>query len=217
MKRIRFGTKIAVGFCGILLIISTLTSPAFAKSAPKATLQDVLDAIVALQNSVNNLESSQGNMPPAWYKILPSGQRFLLVMGDKAVLDRETGLVWEKSPLHPCLESFCTALETGTRSWFLAEDLCRSLTVGGRMGWRLPTIEELMSLVDPTQVNPALPDGHPFSNVQLDWWYWSASSSHKGADIGWVMRFLDGAVNDAFKPAECFVWCVRGGQGVDPQ
>lgn len=32
----------------------------------------------------------------------------------------------------------------------------------------MSTVEELRTLVDPTQSNPALPSGHPFSNVQSD-------------------------------------------------
>ena len=36
---------------------------------------------------------------PTWHQILPAADRFKLVMNSNAaVLDRETGLVWEKSP-----------------------------------------------------------------------------------------------------------------------
>ena len=38
--------------------------------------------------------------------------------------------------------------------------------VGGRKGWRLPSIYELANLVDTTQQNPSLPKGHPFTNIQ---------------------------------------------------
>ena len=34
--------------------------------------------------------------------------------------------------------------------------------VGGRGGWRLPTVEELRSLIDLRRAIPALPSGHPF-------------------------------------------------------
>lgn len=33
---------------------------------------------------------------PPWCQILPAAQRFVLVMNDDAVLDRETGLVWQR-------------------------------------------------------------------------------------------------------------------------
>jgi hypothetical protein len=38
---------------------------------------------------------------PTWHQLLPPADRFVLVMGDEAVLDRETGLVWERTPTKP--------------------------------------------------------------------------------------------------------------------
>src|SRR3989304_768790 len=37
-------------------------------------------------------------IPPTWSQKLPAAQRFELVLDGYAVLDKETGLVWEKSP-----------------------------------------------------------------------------------------------------------------------
>jgi hypothetical protein len=89
--------------------------------------------------------------------------------------------------------------------------------VGNRKGWRLPTIQELASLVDPTQSNPALPAGHPFSNVQSSSFYWSATTFAFDASGVWVERFNDGGVGPSNKSNDYFVWFVRGGQGVDSQ
>ena len=202
----------------LLLIICLATSPAKAKSP---TMERILDAIAALQTSVNNqstaigtlqtsvdnLESFQGNMPPAWYQILPSDQRFLLVMGDEAVLDRETGLVWEKSP------------STSTESWENAQFYCNNLAVGNRKGFRLPTLQELASLVyvDTPQPIPTLPSGHPFQNVRSSSGYWSATTLAFSTSSAWAVYFSYGDVGNSSKPDGHFVWCVRGGQGVDPQ
>ncbi len=202
----------------LLLVLGLSTSPA--RSA-NPTLKSVMNAIIALQNSVNNLGSFQSHMPPAWYQTLPlpSDQRFLLVMQDKAVLDRETGLVWEKSPLHPCVQTFCTQYEVGTRSWNDAREHCMNSTVGGRMGWRLPTIEELASLLDPNNPGgetPYLPPGHPFSNVQRNW-YWTATSSENSQIYFRVVDFRNGASSYMgaadYEDTAGSVWCVRGGQG----
>ncbi len=35
---------------------------------------------------------------PSWDQDLPASERFVLVMGGAAVLDKNTGLVWEQSP-----------------------------------------------------------------------------------------------------------------------
>ena len=92
---------------------------------------------------------------PSWDQTLPSNTRFivLLNMNSEAVLDRETGLVWEKSPSQT------------TRNWNDSIEHCSVRNTGGRMGWRLPTMPELFSLVDPSQSSPALPVGHPFLGV----------------------------------------------------
>jgi hypothetical protein len=171
--------------------------------------------VALIQTSVNNqssaigtLQDSVNNMLPAWYQILPSAERFLMVMGDQAVLDRETGLVWELLP------------STAEYVWQEAKNYCNTLTLGNRKGWRLPTIQELASLVyvDTPQPIPALPSGHPFQNVQSSptSYYWSATTA---ADtlLTWRVNFYYVNVGIGPKDEHRLVWCVRGGQGVDPQ
>ena len=96
----------------------------------------------------------------SWDQRITTPNRFELVLGGGAVLDHETELVWERNP-------------GATGDWASAVDRCYRRTVGGlaqiggrlspgRKGWRLPTVEELASLVDPSQELPALPSGHPF-------------------------------------------------------
>lgn len=143
-------------------------------------------------------------IPPTWSKILPASERFKLVMGGAAVLDKETGLVWEKSPIN--------TTSSPVNSWYGAIYACHSeKTVGGRKGWRLPTVEELESLMDPTQYNPMLPSGHPFSNVQQV--YWSAMTSIYDTTYAYAVGFVDGRVAYSVKTSGYYVWCVRGGQG----
>ena len=138
--------------------------------------------------------------------------RFIVLsnMNSDAVLDRETGLVWEKSP------------STEGVTWFIAQDHCNELSKGNRMGWRLPTLQELASLFDPSVAfnELALPAGHPFENVQTSTTYWSATTTvGNNATVAWNVPFVGGAgPGSASKGFFSFlVWCVRGGQGVDPQ
>ena len=100
--------------------------------------------------------------------------------------------------------------------WLDTQRSCNRKTVGNRKGWRLPTTQELASLVDPTQSNPALPAGHPFSNVQSSF-YWSATTLATNSSEAWDVTFDRGGVSDGDKGNGVFFWCVRGGQGVDPQ
>jgi hypothetical protein len=147
---------------------------------------------------------------PSWDQTLPASTRFIVLsnMSGAAVLDRETGLVWQRSP------------DTTARDWANASDFCTFIPVGGgRKGLRLPTVQELASLLDLTQ-SPALPSGHPFSNVQFTRngqvvFYWSASTSALDSTQANVVLFQTGEVG--FNPKSSaigFTWCVRGGQGV---
>lgn len=141
-------------------------------------------------------------LQPAWSKkITDASKRFEPVLGGEAFLDHETGLVWEKSP------------DTTTRDWDSASFFAYNKTVGGRDGWRLPTIEELKSLVDRTQSNPALPSGHLFTDVQSI--YWSTTTFASNTSFAWGVSFIDGNVFTVLKSDKYFVWCVRGGQGYD--
>ena len=148
--------------------------------------------------------AKKGFVPPAWYQELPASERFQLVLGNAAVLDKETGLVWEKSP------------DTTTRTWANAIAYAYGKNVGDRKGWRLPTVEELASLVDPTQSNPALPSGHPFTNVQSSY-YWSATTNASGTSNAWGVNFFEGNGGNGDKSYTFSVWCVRGGHGHDGQ
>lgn len=140
---------------------------------------------------------------PTWHQILPAADRFKLVMNSNAaVLDKETGLVWEKSP------------DTTKRTWTFACTYCYQRQVGGRKGWRLPTIEELASLVDTSQSNPALPEGHPFTNVQSND-YWSSTTNARYSSYAWFVYFGSGNVYSSGKGYDYYVWCVRGGYGHD--
>jgi hypothetical protein len=147
--------------------------------------------------------------PPSWDQTLPASTRFIVLsnFNSQAVLDRETGLVWEKSP------------STATYSWGTASVICVELALGGRAGWRLPTIQELLSLLDRSVPfpGPTLPSGHPFT-VQSSG-YWSATTFANDAGSAWFVNVGNGfvGVSDKLQGILFRAWCVRGGHGVDAQ
>ena len=152
-----------------------------------------------------------GNGPyyatPSWDQTLAVNTRFIVLanMGGDAVLDRETGLVWERAPRGP------------SSSWSDASGYCVNLSKGGRQGWRLPTIQELASLIDPTQ-SPSVPSGAPLLPFQA--FYWSASTQAGDTTRAWYALFNHGNIGTEAKSRNDGVfipWCVRGGNGVDPQ
>lgn len=129
---------------------------------------------------------------PSWDQTLRCSStencsRFVLAMGGDGVLDRETGLVWEKSP-------------SGQGNWLSALVYCNVKTAGNRNGWRLPSIQELASLLDPAATGPglALPVGHPFVGIQQSdpFFYWSITSTMANGNVSgasaWVVEFATG-------------------------
>ncbi len=137
---------------------------------------------------------------PPWYQVLPGNQRFELVMNNEAVLDRETGLVWERDTSNDWY------------TWYEALDHCYSAYIGGRGGWRLPTIAELATLIDETQTDPVLPAGHPFINVKLVDSYWSSTTSASFNNFAWLVNFGSGAVHSDYNSYSYYVRAVRFGQ-----
>jgi len=137
-----------------------------------------------------------------WADKLPDAQRFQLVLDSAAVLDKESGLVWERSPKSPEM------------LWNEAIIYSYKKELGGRMGWRLPTVEEFLSLVD-TQNSAGLPVGHPFTNILGP--YWSATTVANAASMGYAITSFAPPVHldsDSKLGTKKHVWCVRGGQGL---
>jgi hypothetical protein len=144
---------------------------------------------------------------PSWDQTLPSATRFIILLNfaGAAVLDRETGLVWEKTP---------QTEQVG--GWFEARRTCINKNVGGRKSWRLPSIPELASLIDPNVgSSPKLPSGHPFTGVESAG-YWSATANAEDPPAStWFVNLNDGFVHNLDKSDSAHVWCVRGPMNAD--
>ena len=125
-------------------------------------------------------------------------------MADDLVLDRETGIVWERAPKKKDI-TFLDAISH-----------CVDIEVGGRKGFHVPMAEQLASLVDTSNSNPALPTNHPFLNVQFGG-YWSATAYAGNPAVRWNVNFGDGVVRNVWFGSGNFVWCVRGGRSFDGQ
>jgi hypothetical protein len=99
--------------------------------------------------------------------------------------------------------------------WNYFIDASYDSIIGGRRGWRPPTLDELSSLVYErpiTQSEPELPTGHPFINVQ-NGYYWTTTT--RGNEEGaYGLSFIgqeDGVVKFESQEHLYYVWPVRGG------
>jgi hypothetical protein len=142
---------------------------------------------------------------PSWDQTFPSAQRFMVLtnLSSAAVLDRETGLVWERTP------------DASLIGWAVALASCAQRSIGGRKGWRLPSIYELSSLIDPSVSSGiALPPGHPFTGfVSLGpgSFFWTSTSFSDPPLLAWAItpQLVDGAATYGKDVFSFRAWCVR--------
>ena len=129
-----------------------------------------------------------------------SASRFTLVLNGEAVKDSASGLVWEREP------------DYIFDVWDRSVARCATKTVGGRQGWRAPSIDEIKTLVDPEQQDPSLPAGHPFRNIKSGI-YWTATPHPKDDIVAWQQSFFSGQAVTDQKSGTRRLWCVLGDAG----
>ena len=149
---------------------------------------------------------------PSWDQKLPASTRFVVLSNwnNEAVLDRETGLVWEKSPSSIGFSSDPNPL--AQLPWNYVTSGCLARKTGGRLGWRAPTVDELLTLIDPIvpAPGPTLPTGHPFTNAQPSA-YWTATLQAGGSTSAFIVRFdIGGPDLRSTGVGTALGWCVRG-------
>ena len=114
--------------------------------------------------------------------------------GNGTVSDTDTGLMWKQDH------------EEGTYPF---DEACGLKSdCAGFDDWRLPTIDELNSLVDRSRVNPAI-DVTAFPSTPYIW-FWS-SSPYAGSEFtAWRVSFYGGVVNnDGYRGCSYAVRLVR--------
>jgi len=212
--------------------LASIAAAAGTAQAQHATLVEELVDINASIEALIPVPKTPVMYPPVWSRKLPAddgppcaSSRFSCVLDDQAVLDNETGLVWERSPQvftpdDPDHQSF--GLIWGrTPDEPHARAFCANRSIGGRRGWRLPYVHELTSLLDVSGAvppgQPLLSPGHPFDTaaIQNDDQYWTASADAIPAisqelPRAFRVNITTGFVDEIFTPLKRSVWCVRG-------
>ena len=118
---------------------------------------------------------------------IPSASQFIQNgCGTGTVLDKKHGLCWDGN-----------GNRFGTSNWTQANDVdCAGLTLGGRTDWRLPTINELLTLVRDEGTNSGTylnGLGVGFSSYQNSW-YWTGDIRASDTSHAWVVTLDDGRV-----------------------
>jgi len=121
---------------------------------------------------------------------------------DGTVTDKLTGLEWTKDA-NPA---------GGSKTWQEALDYVKTLNTGGHNDWRMPNVNELESLINAQLNNPALPQGHPFTNVQPSS-YWSSTPSASVTSGAFIVDMRDDFLFFGVMLLKSYyIWPVRAGQ-----
>ena len=113
------------------------------------------------------------------------------------VKDTKLGLMWQDN----------REAKTTEKSWKDAKRYCRNLSLAGYSDWRLPSYNELLTIVDYDRYKPAIMPS--FKNVASKD-YWSASEDVSSAKYAWEVYFDIGNSYSYSESNEYFVRCVRG-------
>ncbi|WP_321311668.1 DUF4214 domain-containing protein [Halarcobacter sp.] len=112
------------------------------------------------------------------------------------VTDNNTGLQWQDD----------IDAKTVTKTLAGALTYCENKILGGYIDWRLPTMQELQTIV--------VSDNFPtidsiFENVSTnDYYYWS-STAYSAINYGWIVDFYSGDSYNAYAGASTSVRCVK--------
>ena len=117
---------------------------------------------------------------------------------DGTVTDLITGFMWQQYA------------SNDEMIWRTALSTCEDLNLAGFSNWRLPNWNELKSLVDYSQRNPAI-DAGVFPDAITSASCWSSTSLKYDASQAWVENFLYGDGGNISKSNSYYARAIRGG------
>ncbi len=116
--------------------------------------------------------------------------------GDKTVTCSDTKLMWQDD----------SGVGSVSKTWKEAIEYCEDLDLAGYDDWRLPNINELLSIIDKSKYNPALKDGFVQRSTN---WFWSSTTRASYTDYAWLVGFYYGDDTWNDKSFHNSVRCVR--------
>jgi len=127
------------------------------------------------------------------------------------VLDNTTGLQWQNNKL---VTSDDYSSFPGEKNWNKANQYCENLSLDTYEDWRLPSIDELLTLVDYSKQDNMLDDmfNHLGSVVGYPeyYYYWSSTSYSTDSAFAWNIDLKTGEHHYHGKNSNDNVRCVRG-------
>jgi len=138
-----------------------------------------------------------------------SGQEYRSYYVDNkngTVTDKQAKLIWQKCSIGQNNDYLCSGQAT-VHSWEDAIEQCKNLKLAGKK-WRLPTLHQLLSLVDyKRNANAPFISEQFFPNIQSNY-YWSSSTYAQPTSSACYVNFNYGGVHYNAKTYNYYVRCV---------
>ncbi len=112
------------------------------------------------------------------------------------VHDTKLKLIWQDD----------NATKTTRLNYLDAKEYCKNLSLEGKDDWRLPTIQELQSIVDFRRYKPAINEVFKNTTPRL---YWSKTLYSGDKNRAWYLFFYDGRSHYYLHSNDSYVRCVR--------
>ncbi len=126
-----------------------------------------------------------------------------LINNGDTVTDTETGLIWQLDDDNISFK----------KNWGDALSYCKGIDHADYDDWRLPTLEELRSIVDYGNSEPAIYIDYFSKDSTQSGFYWSATTKVKQMGYAWSVNFIIGESSSGTKKTSTnYVRCVRPGQ-----
>lgn len=178
-------------FLVTLLLPAAAQAPAAAGSleppGPPAPTMKTLDEIAPVPS--RRLDATNGEADGC------NSSRFTCLWGNQAVLDNETGLVWQRT---------AGSVLNGERTW---DDARGCSPAGSRGGWRLPSFHEFASLAY------GLPPEAPFTLPAAGSTFWTMTTSAANVLRAWTgttpVNNTIFSYSTTRKDLTRHFWCVR--------
>jgi hypothetical protein len=150
-------------------------------AAPIAFSEPLVGTLEVVERAREGAGETAAGMP-RYLKFSAEGNAMADSATDHAgVWDRHTGLMWSNT------------LGDSRLSHDDAEKACAELQLAGHADWRLPTRQELQTILDLTRHDPAI-DTSLFPGTKAEA-YWSGCRLAADPDVAWIVHFNHGNVN----------------------
>ena len=120
-----------------------------------------------------------------------------IISEEKIVTDLNSGLIWQQT------------IPNEKNTWEDANNYCNNLNYGSYSGWRLPTVQELLTIVDNNKNTPPLINSTYFPNTPKAA-FWSLTAYTPNIESVWVVNFNNYVTHTAYKVEKAYTRCVKG-------